>query len=402
MGESGQGSTKHTMKVLLLLMVWVALGQAMEGSMEGMEGMEGMEEEPGVVFSPDEVRYFCTKGTRIQAKMAEAVKKCASPEVADELAKEEAFEKELEAEEAAKETALSGNGTFNSGNLGTPEGSDIQFAMDTDFKTVNSTYVQVREFNETSVRMLTSFIGGVTVDMRSAGRTKVVDDRQKGISESRVSNRISIRKIAKMFIRLFERKPKKKPKKKPSKKKPSKKKPKKKPGKKPGKKPTKPSGNKPTTFPPRAVFVSCEASCATMDDISLSMMEKMNTEVCVMQAVGWLDNEGKPIKDVMEKDIKDFPESVAAALSEDQITVCAEHIAVKKMEMMQNSSEFQAKHGACFENECYNEEEKNNMSELMIAGAKFKCFEHMLTEACAPHVKNQLMDCMMPSTPVRR
>merc|ERR1711942_376691 len=350
MGESGQGSTKHTMKVLLLLMVWVALGQAMEGSMEGMEGMEGMEEEPGVVFSPDEVRYFCTKGTRIQAKMAEAVKKCASPEVADELAKEEAFEKELEAEEAAKETALSGNGTFNSGNLGTPEGSDIQFAMDTDFKTVNSTYVQVREFNETSVRMLTSFIGGVTVDMRSAGRTKVVDDRQK----------------------------------------------------KPKKKPTKPSGNKPTTFPPRAVFVSCEASCATMDDISLSMMEKMNTEVCVMQAVGWLDNEGKPIKDVMEKDIKDFPESVAAALSEDQITVCAEHIAVKKMEMMQNSSEFQAKHGACFENECYNEEEKNNMSELMIAGAKFKCFEHMLTEACAPHVKNQLMDCMMPSTPVRR
>merc|ERR1712002_39748 len=129
----------------------------MDGSMEGMEGMEGMEtmeEEPGVVFSPDEVRYFCTKGTRIQAKMAEAVKKCASPEVADELAKEEAFEKELEAEEAAKETALSGNGTFNSGNLGTPEGSDIQFAMDTDFKTVDSTYEQVemgRKF-EDSVR----------------------------------------------------------------------------------------------------------------------------------------------------------------------------------------------------------------------------------------------------------
>merc|ERR1712215_120360 len=341
MGESGQGSTKHTMKVLLLLMVWVALGQAMEG-MEGMEGMETMEEEPGVVFSPDEVRYFCTMGTRIQMKMAEAVKKCASPEVADELAKEEAFEKELEAEEAAKETALSGNGTFNSGNLGTPEGSNIQFAMDTDFKTVGSE----RAVELGSDRMPTSFIGGVTVDMRSAGRTKVVDDRQK--------------------------------------------------------KPKKPSGNKPTTFPPRAEFVSCEASCATMDDISLSMMEKMNTEICVMQAVGWLDSEGKPIKDVMEKDIKDFPESVAAALSEDQITVCAEHMAVKKMEMMQNSTEFQAKHGACFENECYNEEEKNNMSELMIAGAKFKCFEHMLAEACAPHAKNKLMDCMMPSTPVRR
>merc|ERR1712236_130312 len=232
MGESGQGSTKHTMKVLLLLMVWVALGQAMEG-MEGMEGMETMEEEPGVVFSPDEVRYFCTMGTRIQMKMAEAVKKCASPEVADELAKEEAFEKELEAEEAAKETALSGNGTFNSGNLGTPEGSNIQFAMDTDFKTVGSE----RAVELGSNRMPTSFIGGVTVDMRSAGRTKVVDDRQK--------------------------KPKKKPKKKP--------------GKKPGKKPTKPPGNKPTTFPPRAEFVSCEASCTSMDDISLSMMEKMNT-----------------------------------------------------------------------------------------------------------------------------
>merc|ERR1711962_916253 len=214
--------------------------------MEGMEGMEGME-----------------------------------------TMKEEAFEKELEAEEAAKETALSGNGTFNSGNLGTPEGSNIQFAMDTDFKTVDSTYKRAVELG--SDRMPTSFIGGVTVDMRSAGRTKVVDDRQK--------------------------KQKKKPKKKLSKKRPSKKKPKKKPGKKPGKKPTKPSGNKPTTFPPRVEFVSCEASCTTMDDISLSMMEKMNTEICVMQAVGWLDSEGKPIKDVMEKDIKDFPESVAAALS---------------------------------------------------------------------------------------
>merc|ERR1711962_1499201 len=116
--------------------------------MEGMEGMEGME-----------------------------------------TMKEEAFEKELEAEEAAKETALSGNGTFNSGNLGTPEGSNIQFAMDTDFKTVGSE----RAVELGSNRMPTSFIGGVTVDMRSAGRTKVVDDRQKGISESRVSNRISIR-----------------------------------------------------------------------------------------------------------------------------------------------------------------------------------------------------------------
>merc|ERR1719315_228304 len=114
--------------------------------------------------------------------------------------------------------------------------------------------------------MPTSFIGGVTVDMRSPGRSKVVDDRQK------------------------------------------------KPEKKPGKKPTKPSGNKPTTFPPRAEFVSCEASCTSMDDISLSMMEKMNTEICVMQAVGWLDSEGKPIKDVMEKDIKDF-QSLSLQLS---------------------------------------------------------------------------------------
>merc|ERR1712192_286871 len=71
--------------------------------------------------------------------------------------------------------------------------------------------------------------------------------------------------------------------KKPSKmgKKPSKKSPKK-PSKKPSEKPSKkPSG-----------FKSCEASCPSMDEMKASAMEEMETELCILNAIGWIDDKG--------------------------------------------------------------------------------------------------------------
>merc|ERR1711973_827044 len=59
------------------------------------------------------------------------------------------------------------------------------------------------------------------------------------------------------------------------KKKPSKK------NKKPSKKPSKPSD-----------FKSCEASCPSLDEMRSSAMEEMKTELCVLNAIGWMDDEG--------------------------------------------------------------------------------------------------------------
>merc|ERR1712181_159333 len=82
--------------------------------------------------------------------------------------------------------------------------------------------------------------------------------------------------------------------KKPSSKKP--KKPTKKSPKKPSKKSPKKPSRKPSGKPPKkpakkpSGFKSCEASCPSMDEMKASAMEEMETELCVLNAIGWIDD----------------------------------------------------------------------------------------------------------------
>merc|ERR1712181_71675 len=69
-------------------------------------------------------------------------------------------------------------------------------------------------------------------------------------------------------------------------KKPSSKKPPKKPSRKPSGKPPKKPAKKPSGFK------SCEASCPSMDEMKASAMEEMETELCVLNAIGWIDDKG--------------------------------------------------------------------------------------------------------------
>merc|ERR1712192_337332 len=98
------------------------------------------------------------------------------------------------------------------------------------------------------------------------------------------------------------KKPTKKSPKKPSKKSP--KKPSRKPAGKPPKKPAKkPSG-----------FKSCEASCPSMDEMKASAMEEMETELCVLNAIGWIDDKGNMKQDVEDADMAEFPAAVKEAV----------------------------------------------------------------------------------------
>merc|ERR1711962_201362 len=58
------------------------------------------------------------------------------------------------------------------------------------------------------------------------------------------------------------------------------------------KKPSKPSD-----------FKSCEASCPSMDEMRASAMEEMKTELCVLNAIGWMDDEGNMMQDVEDADM---------------------------------------------------------------------------------------------------
>merc|ERR1712192_300847 len=95
------------------------------------------------------------------------------------------------------------------------------------------------------------------------------------------------------FEEVSDRGMTKKAPKKPSKnsKKPSKKAPKK-PSK--SKKPSK--GKKPSMKP--SEFKSCEDSCPSMDEMKASAMEEMETELCILNAIGWIDDKGNMKQDV--------------------------------------------------------------------------------------------------------
>merc|ERR1711872_594411 len=158
-------------------------------------------------------------------------------------------------------------------------------------------------------------------------------------------------------------------------KKPSKKK------KKPSKKPSKPSD-----------FKSCEASCPSMDEMRTSAMEEMKTELCVLNAIGWMDDEGNMMQDVEDADMSEFPEAVREAVSDAKIKDCAEVATAAKMEAMMKDKKFQKKYGACFENECYSEEDMEAMTKMMEMMAGMQCWDRAFTKACTGHIKENLMN----------
>merc|ERR1711973_35883 len=134
--------------------------------------------------------------------------------------------------------------------------------------------------------------------------------------------------------------------------------------KKPSKKPSKTSD-----------FKSCEASCPSLDEMRAFAMEEMKTELCVLNAIGWMDDEGNMMQDVEDADMAEFPEAVREAVSEAKIKDCAEVATAAKMEAMMKDKKFQKKYGACFENECYSEEDMEAMTKMMEMMAGMQCWD---------------------------
>merc|ERR1712055_265267 len=178
--------------------------------------------------------------------------------------------------------------------------------------------------------------------------------------------------------RKMKEKPNKKMKKKSKKDKTSKKDKKQKSKKQ--KKPSKPSG-----------FKSCEASCPSLDEMRASAMEEMKTELCVLNAIGWMDDEGNMMQDVEDADMAEFPEAVREAVSEAKINDCAEVDTAAELEAMMKDKKFQKKYGACFENECYSEEDMEAMTKMMEMMAGMQCWDRAFTKACKGHIKENLM-----------
>merc|ERR1712055_639239 len=160
--------------------------------------------------------------------------------------------------------------------------------------------------------------------------------------------------------------------------------------KKPSKKGKKQNKSKNSSKP--SDFKSCEASCPSLDEMRSSAMEEMKTELCVLNAIGWMDDEGNMMQDVEDADMAEFPEAVREAVSEAKIKDCAEVATAAKMEAMMKDKKFQKKYGACFKNECYSEEEMEAMTKMMEMMAGMRCWDRAFTKACKGHIKENLMN----------
>ena len=62
------------------------------------------------------------------------------------------------------------------------------------------------------------------------------------------------------------------------------------------------------------------------------------------------------------------------------------------MEAMMKDKKFQKKYGACFENECYSEEDMVAMTKMMEMMAGMQCWDRAFTKACTGHIKENLMN----------
>merc|ERR1711962_1625350 len=193
---------------------------------------------------------------------------------------------------------------------------------------------------ETDIKLLSS---GRAFDFGEPSERGSKKKMTKNTKESKKSNKKPSKKGNKKLSKKGKKEPSKKGNKKASKK-----------GNKNSKKPSKPSD-----------FKSCEASCPSLDEMRSSAMEEMKTELCVLNAIGWMDDEGNMMQDVEDADMAEFPEAVREAVSEAKIKDCAEVATAAKMEAMMKDKKFQKKYGACFENECYSEEDREAMTEMM-------------------------------------
>merc|ERR1712192_210723 len=166
----------------------------------------------------------------------------------------------------------------------------------------------------------------------------------------------------------------------------------KKSGGKKGKRPSKKAPKKPSKNSKKpSEFKSCEDSCPSMDEMKASAMEEMETELCILNAIGWIDDKGNMKQDVEDADMAEFPAAVKEAVSEAKIKDGAEVATAKKMESMMESKEFQQKYGACFTNQCYSEKEMTEMTEMMEMMAGMQCWDKAFTKACTSHIKENLM-----------
>jgi len=123
--------------------------------------------------------------------------------------------------------------------------------------------------------------------------------------------------------------------------------------------------------------------CPSFDDIIIEIEEETADHRCVMEKMGWMENNGSMVKDVMEADMESLNPALTMRIDEEEIHMCVN----ETMDMMAKEGEQCAS--------AYNEEEIEILSTIGMHIAMAECSHKAFMEACGEYVKETFMAFMM-------
>lgn len=125
--------------------------------------------------------------------------------------------------------------------------------------------------------------------------------------------------------------------------------------------------------------------CPSFEKIMGWVEEEFMEDGCVLQQLGWIDEEGNEIQDVIDADLATLAPGVQAGLSEDALDECVAET-IKKMD---------AKYAKCADK--YNEEETATLEEVGVKIASYKCFMGMFKNACGGYIQSEYVEPLVQS-----
>merc|ERR1712183_595023 len=112
--------------------------------------------------------------------------------------------------------------------------------------------------------------------------------------------------------------------------------------------------------------------CPSVQDIEAVLEEEMEGDLCVLYMMGWINDDGEFNEETFGADVMTLPPSVAETITEESIGSCAAQM------MEEWGEEFGDK--KC--EESYQPEEIDEMMELGMEVASYKCFQKIFNRSC--------------------
>merc|ERR1712223_1332664 len=110
--------------------------------------------------------------------------------------------------------------------------------------------------------------------------------------------------------------------------------------------------------------------CPSVQDIETFIEEEMEGDLCVLYMMGWINDEGEFNEETFGTDVMSLPPSVAETITEESIGTCA----AKMMEEWGEDSMM---------DKCeYKPGEIDEMMELGMEVASYKCFQKIFNKSC--------------------